>query len=342
MKKLSIIQRNKNSGSKIWYLRTFNTDTHKITYKSLNTTVKYKAEQALEKQKQKIYLNPEDEKIENLPPLRDLYSVWIKYIESNFKELTAINYRCRFRHFFKYCDQHNINQFKNFTAINANEIINELQGKATTKRNYKMIYQSFFKWILSNYDINKNSVFNKVKISKVQPPNRSFWTLDQIDKILNSCSNPQIRLSFAFMAFCGLRVFEVLNLSWENITESTIDVINGKGGKNAVLPLSKKLKKEIELYLKNTPNTNGKIFTTNYQAISRELKRCCQRCNIGGQNHVHKFRHSFASNLLKQGANIVALSKLMRHSSPSMTLNIYSHVLPNDLENTLELLDNTK
>ena len=341
MKKLSIIQRNKNSGSKIWYLRTFDTDAHTIKYKSLNTTVKYKAEQALEKQKQKIFLNPEEEKLENLPPLKELYSFWIKYVESNFKELTAINYRCKIKHFFDYCDTRKIIYFKDFTAINANEIINDIQGKTTTKRNYKMVYQSFFKWILDNYDINKTSAFSKVKIQKIQPPIRSFWTLEQIDQIIKSCKNSQVRLSFAFMAYCGLRVFEVLNLSWENIKDTTIEIINGKGGKNATLPLSKKLKKEIELYRNSSPCLNGKIFTIKYHLIKDELKRCCKRCKIDGHCHVHKFRHSFASNLLRNGANIVATSKLMRHSSPSMTLNIYSHIMPNDLESTLKLLDDT-
>ena len=92
MKKLSIIQRNKNQGSKIWYLRTFNTDTHRISYKSLNTSTKYKAEQILEKEKQKIFLNPEKEKLDSLPPLKILSVNWLNFVESQkFKHLKFKN-----------------------------------------------------------------------------------------------------------------------------------------------------------------------------------------------------------------------------------------------------------
>ena len=60
---------------------------------------------------------------------------------------------------------------------------------------------------------------------------------------------------------------------------------------------------------------------------------------IEGKANPHKFRHSFASNLLRNGANVVAVSKLMRHFSPTITLNTYSHIIPDDLGKTLNLLE---
>lgn len=345
MKKLSIIQRNKNNGSKIWYLRTFNTDTHRISYKSLNTAVKHKAEQVLEKEKQKIYLNPEKEKLDSLPTLKDLYSNWMCFVESNYTHGTAQSYKSKLKDFFKYCDTHEIVFFPSFTAIHANALINAQQLKGVTKRNKKFIYQAFFNWILSTYDIDAKNVFSKVKPPKIQKPIRSFWTMDQIKKILENCTDKQVRLCFAFMAYCGLRITETLNLKWEHLTDNSIKIVNGKGGKSAVLPIAQAIKDEIKLYTENTHTQRHgeyKIFTVPLHVIKRELKNACASSCIGGHNHLHKFRHSFASNLLRNGGNIIAVSKLMRHATPSMTLNVYSHVLPDDLGDTLKLLDGAK
>ena len=105
------------------------------------------------------------------------------------------------------------------------------------------------------------------------------------------------------------------------------------------------IKKEIEFYKEeHSDQTNGddKIFSYTIRMVEGELKRSCKKAGIDGHNHLHKFRHSFASNLLRNGGNIIAVSKLMRHATPSMTLNVYSHVLPDDLGETLKLLDNGK
>lgn len=342
MKKFSIIQRNKDKGSKIWYLRIFDPETHRIKYKSLNTTVKYKAEQLLEKEKQKIYLNPDQEKAENLPPLKNLFNSWINFVESSCTADTARIYKSKFKAFFDFCHEHDILKFTSFTAIHANDVLNAKQIKPSTKRNTKAVYLSFFNWILSTYDIDGKNAFEKVKTPKAKKPIRGFWTPEQIDAILNNCTNKEIKLCFAFMAFCGLRISETLNLKWENLTDTTIEIINGKGGKNAVLPLSNKIKEQIRLYKESTKATfkdSDKIIKIPLSTINDELKRTCKKAGIDGHNHLHKFRHSFASNLLRNGGNIIAVSKLMRHSSPSMTLDIYSHILPNDLDQTLNLLD---
>jgi len=53
--------------------------------------------------------------------------------------------------------------------------------------------------------------------------------------------------------------------------------------------------------------------------------------------YYHRFRHSFASNLLRAGRSIKAVQLLMRHENVTLTLNIYGHLLPSDLEEAAEL-----
>lgn len=342
MKKFSICQRNKNQGSKIWYLREFDTDTHKIKYRSLDTTKKYEAEKALEHSKQKIYLNPNAEKIENLPPLKDLVRQWLDHTSATNRNNTSKVYKQWSSRFLEFCESQNITKFKEITTIQAYKLINEKQElKQGTRQLKRAVYRCFFNWIIETFDLEEKNVFSKLKLSKNQPPNREFWTLEQIRNILENENDKDYRLCYSFMAYAGLRVNEALGLTWGNISDSTLDVINGKGGKNATLPISRLLKDEIEKYRESKKDflPNEKIFNTNELKVRKQLKKVCKKIGFDGLMNPHKFRHSFASNLLRNGANIVSVSKLMRHSTPSMTLNIYSHVLPNDLEKTLEFLE---
>lgn len=63
---------------------------------------------------------------------------------------------------------------------------------------------------------------------------------------------------------------------------------------------------------------------------------------LGGENDGeatnHRFRHSFASNLIRAGANVKVVQKLMRHATVQMTLNAYAHLLGDDLESGIGLL----
>lgn len=342
MKKFSICQRNKNQGSKIWYLREFDTETHRIKYKSLGTVKKYEAEKTLEQTKQKIYLNPNIEKIENLPDLQNLVRQWLDYTSNINSKNTFVAYNSWADIFLNFCKENNITRFNLFDSISANKLIHENGNlKQSSRREERAVFRSFFNWIIETYDIECKNVFSKMKMPKVSHAKNEFWTMDQIKNILDAEPKKEIRLCFAFMAYAGLRINEVTNLRWRDITESTIEIINGKGGKNACLPISKLLKHEISKYLDNREITNPTEFIVNFSKISirKHLSKVCRKLGLDGFKNPHKFRHSFASNLLRNGANIVSVSKLMRHSNPSMTLNIYSHVLPNDLNQTLELLN---
>lgn len=341
MLKISIIQRNKSQNSKVWYLRYFDTETKAITYKSLGTTKKGVALELLEKENKRRLLSNDERKLDEMERIDELVGKWLEYQERQNKALTAKYYIGRIRSFTDFCEQNHIERFSDFSTKCAFDFLQGLDVGANTLKTYKAIFKGFFNWIIETYDLNTKNVFDKAKTPKVQKPIRDFWTPGQIAQILENTEEPEMRICFAFMAFAGLRINEALHLRWENIRGDRLEIINGKGGKNALLPMAKRLQDEISLYKSKTqePGISGRIFTFNNHCVSSHLKRICARCGISGKAHPHKFRHSFASNLLRSGANIIAVSKLMRHASPTMTLNIYSHILPDDLGQTLELLE---
>ncbi len=343
MLKLTICQRNRNQNNKTWYLRTFDTETKHLSYRSLNTERKGEALDLLVQEKQKANRPPEMRRLYELPSLCELCETWLRFIEVQNSAKTANQYRYAVSEFKDFCEKNGIMAFKDFSQVNANELVN---GKAdlepTTRKNKKAVFRSFFNWVIDTYELETKNVFKKVRTPKQQRPLMSFWTLEEEKKILENTESPLLRLCFAFMAYAGMRVGEATSLKWSNVSENGLEIVNGKGGKSCVLPMAPLLKKEIELFLSDNPEgmkqDGGAIFGFSKMTVYEKLKEVCARIGIDGRANPHKFRHSFASNLLRAGANIVAVSRLMRHSSPTMTLNIYSHVMPSDLGETLEKL----
>ena len=340
MLKYSIIQRNRAAGSKIWYLRTFDTETKKITFESLGTEKKGEAVELLAKRNAERFKTPAQILQEKQPSIEKAVSSWLDTV-SRGNPGTFNQYSINIPHLLEFCKDHKIERLGDFTTQNATELIKTFpaENKASTILNKKRIYNNFFNWAFATYGIEKINPFTRVKTPKVKRAEKEFWTVEQIEKILDNAGNPLERLLFAFMAFAGLRYFEAVGICWENIEGGKLSIV-GKGDKPAKVPIGGRLEKEINLFLsgKSKPE-NGRIFPKlDNQNENKRLKAICKRLGIPGGAHCHKFRHSFASNLLRAGASIIAVSKLMRHEKPDITLRFYSHCLPDDLEKTLILL----
>lgn len=131
------------------------------------------------------------------------------------------------------------------------------------------------------------------------------------------------------MAYAGLRIHEALKASSNDIKEDYIQVL-GKGNKQASVPLSEQLKAMLpeQWDCRGIPRTS----------IAYELKRAAKKAGIQSNVTFHMFRHSLCSNLSKANVPIVAISKIMRHSRVSTTLNIYSHVFNGDLKNAIDTI----
>lgn len=103
----------------------------------------------------------------------------------------------------------------------------------------------------------------------------------------------------------------------------------GKGDKMAKVPVSTRLRAELERYGKPLPHI---------RSLSSSVKVAARNSGIEFQGEAtnHRFRHSFASNLIRAGADIKSVQLLMRHENVEITLNTYSHLLGADLEKAVD------
>ncbi|MCD6343259.1 MAG: tyrosine recombinase XerD [Spirochaetaceae bacterium] len=165
--------------------------------------------------------------------------------------------------------------------------------------------------------------------------------LDSID--LGSPYGLRDRTLFELIYSCGLRVSEAayLELSQIFLKEGLIRV-RGKGDKERLIPLGDEAEKWLKTYLREGrpvllkgPSHNDRVFLNNRgEGLSRKgmwkrFKGIASRADVNGK--IHTLRHSFATHLLRGGADLRSVQELLGHADISTT-QIYTHLNRDDLE----------
>ena len=145
--------------------------------------------------------------------------------------------------------------------------------------------------------------------------------------VYNSIHNLKHKCIIGLGLGFGLRVSEVINLKLEDIDSKRmiINIINSKGKKDRIIPLSEEFLKILRLYFKQF---RPKEFLLNGQNSLQYTPSSCNKIvkNLFGEKyHFHILRHSFATHLLESGVDIEIISKLLGHNSVNTT-QIYLHV----------------
>ncbi|MFP4112116.1 MAG: tyrosine-type recombinase/integrase [Candidatus Woesearchaeota archaeon] len=156
----------------------------------------------------------------------------------------------------------------------------------------------------------------------------------EINKMIHSLNNMKHRLVIALLYSSGLRLSELINLRPENINmiDNTILVKAGKGNKDRITLLSKKVKsmlKQFNIGEKYVIENNGKKY--NKRSVQEIVMKASKLANIKSNVTPHTLRHSFATHLLEKGTDLRYIQKLLGHSSVRTT-QIYTHIAKDDIK----------
>ncbi len=320
--RLSIIQRHKSRGILTWYLRE--NDHGRIGYRSLGTTRKSVAQQCLQRLLVLRFAFPwECSLSKDIGPMLERFCA-----RASLKAGSAEQYRRVLTHFQGWCSDRGITDALRVSAEDAQDYYSGLSGKSARHR--CRICGVFLGWIYKLCKIDRAQPFKLVEYRKDPRSVRDSWSRSEVQQIVENAPDKDMRMLWAFMAYAGLRISEAANLTDGNIRDDALFIV-GKGDKFAVLPIGSRLAAEIALH---GPLGNG--LHINKQRSIRALCRVCKKLRIEGWTSNHKFRHSFASNLAASGCPVPIAMRLMRHSSSSMTLDVYTHVLQDDLVKWVE------
>jgi integrase/recombinase XerD len=183
------------------------------------------------------------------------------------------------------------------------------------------------------------------KIGKKLPEVLSIDEIDQLKSAIDMSKKEghRNRAIIETLYSCGLRVSELINIKITNIypEEGFIRVI-GKGNKERLVPLSKAVQDEIDIY-QNMVRVHQDIKAGNedFLFLNRRgakltrvmiftiIKQLAEEIGLKKNISPHTFRHSFATHLVEGGANLRAVQEMLGHESISTT-EIYTH-LSNDM-----------
>ena len=161
-----------------------------------------------------------------------------------------------------------------------------------------------------------------------------------IDNIGHTPEGMRDRLIIKFLIATGARVSEILNLNIKDVENQGYEFIKvlGKGSKYRIIPIYESLENEIKDYISNyrpklkKSENSFKLFPdTRRENFWKRLKKTAKDAGIEKNVYPHIFRHSVATVLLSNGADIRIVQEILGHANISTT-EIYTHVEKSDLK----------
>jgi len=181
-------------------------------------------------------------------------------------------------------------------------------------------------------------VKSQIDVDKFERPRRehklpNVLSKEEVKAILEAPKNHKHRCMLSLIYACGLRRSELLHLKAENINSKRhlLIILNAKGKKDRIIPISDKviemLREYYKLYKPRVWLFEGQNAGEQYseQSLQSVLKQSIEKCKIKKPVTLHWLRHSYATHLLEGGTDLRYIQELLGHKS-SRTTEIYTHV----------------
>lgn len=266
------------------------------------------------------------------------YIDYLKY-ERKLSDNTLKSYQNDLKDFDNYFK----GNLKNITYSDIQKYLTTIQGKTSrTINHYITVINSFYTFLVNDNIIKENPCTN-IKSPKLEKKLPVFLTEEEVDKLLDiNLITPYDYRNKAMLELLyatGLRITELCNLKITDVDINNALVrVFGKGKKERIIPVSDYALSHLETYVKYYRNeilrekisdylfiSNSKTKITR-QGFFKIIKKECNRVGIEKNVSPHVLRHSFATHLLKHGADLRVIQELLGHEDISTT-QIYAHLV---------------
>lgn len=272
-------------------------------------------------------------------------------IDKGYSENTISSYRIDLKKFLDYNKNKNLDSISNSDIKDYVKWLNKINlNEKSISRNISCL-KSFYKFLVIE-KIVKDNPSESLFIPKIKKHLPSILSEEEVLKLLDI----ELTDSFSYrnkamlelMYATGLRVSELVNLKLQDIDLSQ-DIVRtfGKGSKERVIPIGDYAKEYLEKYIYEyrssmlKKSNNEYLFLNNHgQKMTRQgffkiIKKIAKEKGIDKELSPHTLRHSFASHMLKYGADLRTIQELLGHSDISTT-QIYTHITNEELKRNYE------
>lgn len=261
-------------------------------------------------------------------------------VERGLSKNTILAYENDILGFFNYFNKiENPNNIKraNFSEYTMHLIQNGIQSSSVTRKIASI--KGFFRFLCANKEMTSNPSLS-VSSPKIPKKLPKIVSVEEIEKLLKNRLTIKERAVFELLYATGLRVSELVNLLVKNVDfKSCLIKTSGKGSKERFVPMGKKAKTALLTYMKerdiqlktkfgSKANSNYVFLNEKCEKISRQwvynfIRK--QGETINKTISPHTIRHSFATHLLENGADLRAVQELLGHRNV-VTTQLYTHI----------------
>lgn len=271
-------------------------------------------------------------------------------IEKGLSENTVASYRRDLTQYLTFLSNEKIGSIDNIDRFTITLFLGHLkdEGKSPkTLRRAQASIRGFHQFALrERYAVKDPTII--MEAPKVQQTLPDTLTIDEVDKLLSTPDTSKVTgqrdlVMLELLYATGMRVSELIQLqvSQVNTTMGFVSVI-GKGNKERIIPIGNRMIKLLDGYLQQTRylmlkkemtdalflNFHGKPLTR--QGFWKILKQIGMDAGITKKLTPHTLRHSFATHLIENGADLRAVQEMLGHADISTT-QIYTHISKNKI-----------
>jgi integrase/recombinase XerD len=286
--------------------------------------------------------------------LQEIIESFINYItvECGLSKNTIVSYERDLQLFVAFLHTRKISDFQDVRPdMITSFIISEKQRGLSINSITRTIVsvRMLYKFLFSEGKLQKNPLtsIDSPKLWKRLPEIIPLYKVDSLLSVPNVKTKLGIRNKaiLELLYATGARVSEVsaIQMDWINLEYGYVKC-RGKGSKERIVPLGSKAIEAIKNYLtearskiKNSQNSIYLFLSKSGKQLRREniwmiVKNCAFKAGIFGHVSPHKLRHSFATHLLENGADLRSVQEMLGHVNVSTT-QIYTHVSRQHLKN---------
>ena len=283
----------------------------------------------------------------------DKYLEYLK-VERKYSNKTILSYKDDLIEYNEFLG----NNFTNILNIDMNIVNNYMKylydrkiTKSSISRKLSSI-RGLYNYLVRE-DIIKENHFNKIQNPKRELYLPKFLKDEELDKIFSVCNsnNPteeRDTLIIELLYANGVRVSELVNIKIKDINrEEKLIKVLGKGNKERMVIYNNHTKKALDTYLKDgynyfnkksseylILNKNGNKLSERY--IREIINKKVSQASLDIKISPHTLRHTFATDILENGADLMTVKELLGHESLNTT-SIYTHITNEQIKKTYNL-----
>lgn len=281
--------------------------------------------------------------------------IFIEYlqIEKNYSQYTIEHYQHDIREFFLFMSEQGIDRLDNVeysdTRIYLTKLFNQQLSRKSVARKISCM-RSFYKFLLREKKVEDNP-FSLVSIPKLEKRLPDFFYEEELSELFKACETETVlgkrnKALLELLYATGIRVGECSKIQLKDLDLSLSTVlVHGKRRKERYVPFGSFAHDALEDYILNgrkdllkEKEDHGYLFLNfrggplTDRGIREILNKLIEQSALTGKIHPHKLRHSFATHMMSNGADMRTVQELLGHAFLSST-QVYTHVTKEHLRN---------